>query len=617
MPAKLKVPLALGARMLGGGASAFMTDLGYQELRRNLGDVDGPDSFDQSLAISAKTGSDQMMGGAWAGMAASAADKAALKAKVDPVRVQSMKEVQEAFKRVYERIGGKPLVEDMRGRWNPMRILKPLETELSDQAVVQNLKKAGLPPEMTRKVVMQGGMTTADLLDNVPYSILQSVAEGSFSTKKYMQKYQGTRARLYELWADDLAGEFAAAIPEEKLGQSVAGAVNGNFNFPNAVMTNAMNMVKAQVKPEFNVNMQGVKTYFKNQGIRPSSEVGQMIYEQPTATTFDAVVKLRQNISSLMHAQDMDPRVRAEAARVAKTLDNSVARQLPFDVQHHYKLAAQADDVLNEGQFRTKFVQRMLGTKEGYRQYARYLLKNGDVGNFDKLEAAVGRGEADKVRRGISEIVLQNAVKPDGGLNPASLHGALNEHGKYGRFFLESTLGSQWIKNVDTMQNSMDMLLTAAKDRNLSAMGLGSLKYASVAPIIWDMYNGTIGKETAAEAALLFTAPKYIARVLTSPRATANVLRLAQMASTGTNPHRFSRLVARTAEAVGVTPEGLAAAGGVPGVSEFQKLRKDLGEGRLPGRLPSTGSPAADAVLDPAGAMRQLTEPALGGQSTP
>ena len=128
LPAKVKIPLRLGARVAAGGATAFATDLGYQNLRRAIGDPEAPDNFEQSLAISAKTGSDQLMGGVWGAGLASATDKAALKAKVDPERLSLLKDVQESLKRTYERIGGKPLVEDMRGRWNPMRILKPLET---------------------------------------------------------------------------------------------------------------------------------------------------------------------------------------------------------------------------------------------------------------------------------------------------------------------------------------------------------------------------------------------------------------------------------------------------------------------------------------------------------
>ena len=370
---------------------------------------------------------------------------------------------------------------------------------------------------MARKVVLQGGMTSADLLDNTPYSILQAVSEGSFSGKKYMQKYQGTRSKLFELWAGDLADEFATALPEEKLGQSVAGALNGNFNFPNAVMTSAMNNVKSLLRPDFKINMQGVKTYFKNQGISANSPVGQMIYEQPNTSTFDAVSAIRRNLSSMIHAQDQDPQIKAEAQRVAKTLDKSMYKQLPLEVRDHYHLASQADDVLNEGQFRTKFVQQMLGREEGYRQYGKYLLKNNDVANFDKLEAAVGKGEADKVRRGLSEVVLQNAILPDGTMNPASLHQAVNEHGQYGRYFLESTLGPQWMKNVDTMKKSMDTLLQTAKGRSLSDMGLGSLKYASVAPLIWDAYHGSIDKNTIVEAGLLFTGPRVYCPHLDEP----------------------------------------------------------------------------------------------------
>lgn len=611
IPTKYKLIADIGAGVIAGGMGAFAGDLGWQNARRAMGDVTGPDTFDEALAISAKTGSEQAAGGAWGPMLGAAVGKTSLKSKVDDERLHFMKQVQDSMRRTYERIGGAPMLEDMRGRWNPMRIMKPFETELADSTVTAKFRNAGFSdPEMLRRVVQTGGHTTADLLDNTPYNVMQAVAEGSFSGKKFLQKYEGTRNKLYEHMLEDLSDEFTSAIPEEYLGKSVAAAVNGNFNLPNAVMSAAMNNVKQYVKPTYKLNMRGVKTYFKLNGIDETSPVGQMIHEQPNQTTFDAIYRLRSNLSSMMHALDTSPAVVAEAQRVAKTLDKSIAKQLPFEVQDHYKLAVGADDVLNQGQFKSKFVQGLLGKEEGLRAYGKYILQTNDVDNFRRLERAVGRGPADEVRRGISESVLQRAIDPkDGSLSPAMLHQGLNEHGKYGKYFLEATLGTPWMKNVETLQRSMETLLEASRGRSLSEMGLGSIKYASVAPLLWDVYHGQLDKKSLVEASLLFTGPKYLAKALTSPRAMANIERLSQMAATGTNPHRFSRLVARTAEAVGITPEVVAAAAGVPGATGLSQLRKTLGEGRMP----STGSPLTDAILNPGQTLTDWGKGVMGG----
>src|SRR5262245_61106339 len=93
-----------------------------------------------------------------------------------------------------------------------------------------------------------------------------------------MQKYKGTRSQLYRLMIDDLSGEFGDAIPEEKLGEAIRGAVNNNFNFPNAVMNQGLNNIRNTLPSDFKINAQGMRTYFKNQGIDANNPVGAMIF---------------------------------------------------------------------------------------------------------------------------------------------------------------------------------------------------------------------------------------------------------------------------------------------------------------------------------------------------
>jgi len=619
VPEKYRPAAKLASKVLGAGGAAFLTDLGWQNLRRKLGTVDAPDNFEQTKAIATKTAIDQMAGGLWGEALARVGERTSLVNKMTDEKAQLMGTIQDALKRTYERIGGAPLVEDMRWRWNPMRILKPLETELNDSAVVQRLQDQGLDPKMARRVALQGGMTTADLLDSTPYIIMQSVAEGTASSHKYMQDYRGNRNRLYELMLEDLSNEFAAALPEEKMGEAVRAALNGNFNLPNALMTAGLQSVRSQINPKSTINVVGLRNYFKQQGLDANSPVAEMILSLPDNVSFDAIHRIRSNLSSLIHALDQDPRIVAEAKAVAKSLDKRMFKELPTGLDQHYLLSVQADDVLNEGQFKSKFVQNLLNNKQVDREFAKTLLRNSDVKSFRQMEAAAGRGAADNVRRALSESVIERGIEPDGSISPSGLHQALNEHGKYGRYFYGATLGPQWIHNVEMIRDTTDALLEIAKGRSLSDLGLGSLKYATVAPVIWDLYNKRIGWSTVAKFAAMTTVPKFLARIVTNPEATKTIVKATQMAKTGTNPRTFERLVARVAEAVGFTPEELAAAAQTPGVSRIERMRRDLGQGRFP----STGNMMVDTLVDPGqalgqfGSMQVPPQPPPPDQSTP
>jgi hypothetical protein len=644
IPEKYKLPAEIGARVLGGSVGAGTTDLTWQNLRRLTGAEGAPDNFKESALMSAKAATDQGIAGIYgfglgkAGEAMGARTKA-----VDPDRLDQMNEMRDRLKAVYEKIGGKPLVEDMSQRWGIMKRLRPLETELDDHVVTQRLKDAGLDPQTARKVALQGGLTTGELVDNVPYSILQSVAESSFASKKYMENYKGTRGQMYRSMIDDISSEFGSALPEEHVGKAIANAINGNYNLDNAVITHGLTEVQRRLEPDFAFNTKGIKGSIRMRGFDPEGParliLGDVIPDSgpggpaalmpgssatraaPAPTTgpyakksnnqmtFDQVMQARASLSTIAHDEGADPQHRADSQKLLKTLDKAVQKQLPGGLEQYYGDVTAADDQLNRDGFRTQFTQGLLGTNEGYRKYAQYLLKNGDVGNFDKMAKAAGPDATNNVKRSIADIVTQNAVGPDGTMNPASLDKMMNEHGKYGRHFLESTLGPQWTSNVDRLQKSME-IITSSGRHSLTDLGLNAIRYAPVAKLLYDGFHGTVDPTTVGLAAAMITSPRLVARVLTSPKATANIERLAGLAVSGKNPHTFARLTARTAEAIGATPEELASMTGNPAMTALQKARRDLGAGKLP----STGSPMADVMLNPAGALAQVGSQQIPGQ---
>ena len=560
IPEQYKVPADVAARVLGGGAAVLPTHLAWSELRRHLGDKTGSDNFDQSVKDSYEAALSQANAGALGAGASKFAGLLHPSGRADPSRIEDMKQVKDSLVRVYENAGGKPLVEDMRSRWNPMRILKPLENELDDSTVVQRLKDKGLDPQMARRVALTGGHTTANLLDNSMYRTLQSVAESSPVGSRYLQNYKTTRGKMFNMMAEDLANEFGDHLPEEQVGKAISNAVDGNFNVPNTVMNASLNNIRGNLNAGSSFNVGSIRDAANRAGLDPNGPA-RLVHEMPSLpngrTSFDNIQQVRSYLSSIIHSQEADPKEIDEAKRMAKTLDRSMVQQMPSNLRKSYKDAVSADDTLNEGQFNTSFVKGLLGRQDGYRQYAVQLLREGDVGNFNKLEAAVGPDEANKVRRSISEIVTQNAAdSTDGTLMPHNLDKMLNEHGDYGRYFLQSTLGDGWMRNVERMKGSMENINALAQNNPVISYGTKALTATAVAKLAYDAYHGDLGYSDAALFGAILS-PKVMAKALTNPEATKQIEKMSALIRAGKNPGTVARLATRTAVTMGLDPTQL------------------------------------------------------------
>jgi len=559
IPPQYKLAADIGARVLGGGAAVFPTHLAWSRLRQAIGDKSAPDNFEKHVSDAWDAALGQANAGAYGAGASRLEGALHPSAYVDPTRLDNMKSIKDSLKKTYEDIGGKQLVEDMRGRWNPMRILKPLETELDDQSVVQRLKDKGLDPQMARRVALTGGQTTADLLDNTLYSTLQKATEASPGGSKYLMKYKGTRAKMFQMMVDDLANTYGDHLPEEQIGKAISKAVDGNFNVPNSIMTNSLNEIRNNLQQGTGFDVTKMQAGANMAGLSKDGPA-RLIHEIPATpngkTSFDNIQQVRSYLSTIIHAQDQDPQVVADAKKVAKTIDKSMSRQLPDSLKSSYMDAVTADDQLNEGQFNTKFVKSLLGRQGGYRAYGQKLLESGDVGNFLKLEKAVGPDEANKVRRGISEILTENAANStDGTLAPQNLDKMLNEHGDYGKYFIQSVMGKDYVRNIERYKGAMENINEAAHNNPLVNFGTNALRYGPTAKILYDWYNGHLDYKDAALAALTFTVPKYSAKILTNPEATKTIEKMSTLIKAGKNPGTISRLAVRALEAAGISPE--------------------------------------------------------------
>src|SRR5215472_12617331 len=461
------LPRGVGA-VLGSVLGTGGTELGWQSLKRAEDMPGAPDNFDQSARIASGAALTQGIGEATGQFAGPMLPNSP--GVPDPDRLAISQAIHDNLRSAYERIGGQPMVVDYRSRWNPMRIFQPLDTELDNQSVVDNLKAAGMDPKMARRIVLQNGATTAEVLDNAPYRIMQSLAESSPISRGYMQRYQGTRAKLYEGMVQDLADQFGKAVSPQALGSVVAKAVDGNFGLATKISDNSLNGVGGILPDGFKLNVQGIRTYMKNNGLDMNGPIAKALFGDPAGNGIPGKIgwndlrDMRRNVSSIYHDLSMDPAVRAEAGTALRTLDRSVMKQLPpGQAETWYDLGTKADDVVNDGQFRDTFVQRMIKNPDAIDAYSNKTLKDTNINNWLKFEKAVGPAAADQVRANMAQKLLQGAVDDRGNFDPNKLHEILSAHGRFGSAFGNAVFGPQWMDNVGRVQDAVNLVKNAAR----------------------------------------------------------------------------------------------------------------------------------------------------------
>jgi hypothetical protein len=600
-----------GAIVAGAGA-ATLTQLGLEETKRRLGlEGNTSDSMSESLAHALAAGTDVAMGEVWSQTMDPLMKGFAIPSKIQlsPEEQAAMTDTMGRMRGVYQKVTG----HDPPPSWNPYMNNGSAEDNIDATAAAGKLRAAGLDPREARFIAMGNPQTVAEANDGFLGQLFQKVANNSMIGQNALEKFRGTRDKMMRMAVNDLGDRFGAVLPPEKLGDAILAAVNGKFRPLAAARQEASQMVSNALPPGYTMDGKSLRAGFSSLTRDANSLVGSL----GDSPFFSQVQDVRQKLSVLAHdMSDKTPAgdaARAQAAAAAGKLDERVVKQLPANLKKQYARFTSADMELAEGQFNTDFVKGLLNNKKGLYQYATKILNDGNADNFLKLEAAAGPEVANNVRAALWQRVANGAVK-DEVVRPDLMNLQLNGQGKLGRAFLETVMGKDTVNAYSSLALAQQTLQKRMQETG-NARWVGLDAFATRAGLAGGIsaYLGHSIPVKGAELIAGLFAPPVIAKLMTNPRAADFAQRLIHGAANRIGPGKLNRLVSYTLEALGDSPENIIAQSGMPGTMTLAEKRKQMEEGQLPwrralseGKLPSTGQPMTDFMVNPAGTMARL-----------
>jgi hypothetical protein len=598
-----------GAAILGAGAAATGANLTLEETKRRLGltglGIPGgeSDSFSESLAHSLNEGTDVLAGETW-GQLANPLVKGIVvpyKTPLTDTEKAAMTEMQGRLRGVYQKVTGR---EPSEVSWNPFKNNKSPEQAIDETAAAARLRAAGLDPREARLVAGRNAQTVAEAADGGLYTLLQKWANSSALGRNVMDKWKGTRAKMLGMAVNDLGDKFGEVVPREILGKTISEAVDGNFRPLAVTRRQAINMVKSSLPQDFMLDGTALsKGYSALNQNSPTSLVGAL----GATPTFSEVQHVRESLGVMAHDTNVAPAARQEARDAAMELDRRVTAQLPSkDIAKDYGRWSDADMQINEGQFNSDFVKGLIGRAGGYDEYAKKVLKDANAENFLKLEAAAGPDVANNVRASMWQQIAKGSVKGET-MRPDLMKLQLEENGRYGRAFLETVMGKDTVQSYEKLADAMNVINERMKSTQGVRIGLGDTAKALGLGEALNVFTGNqlTGRTAQIIAGVLFS-PQVMGHIMTNPHAADLATKLAQGVANRVGPGRLSRLTTYLMEATGYTPEQMLITSGMPGTEGIRNLKKQFEEGRLPWSGPSTGSPMADLMVNPAGTLGNL-----------
>jgi hypothetical protein len=576
--------LAVGLPMAAAGVASFAGKSGM-DLVKLVGDLPGkPDSISESLS---ENGNAALWDAAGEGIGQVAGKvttslmpyRKVLKAGDEEFLRNHARRIREA----YAEIGGKPLVEDARSRWNIMRVWRPIETELDDASVVQRLREAGLDPESARNVALTGGLLPSEI-PQTSFNLFRGISKGAKIPPDVL--YNRTRTQLGLIaGVREMGIKYADILPPGDLGKLAKATLQGQMralqggrdaarNTLEDVLSNTMNVnpsVHSVASPHdltlgYMINTKALKNMFPITSSRFARDVLQDLDDM---TSFGRIQDIRDTLSHAVQ-NEMLPQIERDAASKAiKRLDAAVTKDLPQNVRPLYKNLNDATDDVFSQQYNTAFLSGLLNDSEDATKFAEFLIETRDPGLFQKLEKALkhtvgGDDIIASVKGHIGTEAVGSAVNPAGIINPKNLPRILHSQEKgYGREFLMATLGPKYMDHFDEYYQAMTKVDKAAdvaagslaKGRVFGIGGAASLVSAVVgAKIGWGPMNNGLSGAGALIIANALWQPEIVTKALASPKAAKLLVQTAERLSSGYSPKTTARLAARVFTSIGVEP---------------------------------------------------------------
>jgi hypothetical protein len=615
-PVAAIVPSPVGkAVVLGGAAIAGATtagagaDLSLSAIKYSMGLPGAPDSFDEALQSASgaayEQGAGELIGRTVIGPAVTRISP--FRRAMTPESAELMKSTANRIRATYEEIGGKPLVEDTRRWWNPGRIAVPLETELKDNAVYDRLRAAGLEPEVARKVAITGGAVPSRLDATITSRYWEQVSGSQMVAD---EAYERARAKLLHYSTlKDLGSSFADSLPPEKMGEAVIGAVSGRFDTLNGMRDLAMHTLETKLPKDLKLDISGLRkslgaprTVAGPAGMTIAGPMGpgatrkgaNLIIGLPDKVSFGDLNTQRTALATMSRDKNIPPPIRDDIKRMIVEVDNATRDALPVRMRGHFRKWTNADDEVNKAGFDSWFVEGMLHKEENARAVAERIIRNKDAKNFAKLEDALGNTTDGKriigqVRSSVADRFFAGSVNKNGVLQPNMLATALGTETKgYGKYFLEATLGDDYVKSLNRYIKSMQTIDEAtAKMGNVIRGGATMTGVAFGVNSLLRGAPGVMGATVPATITAALFSPAVVAKALTHPQASKLLVKVAENVAAGRNPMTTSRIAGRVLEMTGFTPEQVF--GGAP-VTPRAQAAEIVQRGVIGGGVP-TGQP--------------------------
>jgi hypothetical protein len=626
-PIASKVPTPMGkAVVLGGGAVAGAalagagTEMTLQGVQATMGLPGAPDSIDdayrRTLAAGMGEGQAELIGRTVIGPVTSAITP--FRRAMTPESADVLKTMANRVRAAYEEIGGKPLVEETRRLWNPGRILEPLETELKDSAVYKRLRDAGLDPEVARRVAITGGAVPSRLDTSITSKFWDRVSGSKMVPDEAYEQARGKL--LHYATLNDLGSSFADQIPPEQMGKVVTAALSGRFDTLNAVRQTAMNTLDEKLPVGLKLDISDLrKTMGATASVKgpsgttisgfpkgPASKQpgAKIILGLPDNASFADIQTARATLGNMARdtRQFPDPAARLELRQRIVELDNATRDGLPPRYRSTFRKWTRADDDINKAGFDAHFVEGLLHKEENAYRVAKSIIDNKSVDDFGRLEVALkgtqnGPRILGQVKSAIADQFFKESVSSGGILQPSQLHTALgNNTLGYGKYFLESTLGPEYVRTLHKYIEAMGTVDKAVQKAG-SATRVGLTLAGTVAGVT-GLMRGVPGTTTGSgflTAVTVLFSPAVVSKALTNTAASKLLVKTAENVAAGRNPKTTARLAARVLDYIGMTPEAaLASITNVPATPRQQAAgmvqQGVVGQGVPTGQpLPMTG----------------------------
>jgi hypothetical protein len=537
-----------------------------------------------------------------------------LKARIDPDWKNAVEEVNNRLRDTYEKVAGGKLVEARRSFYNPFRRGMTLESELDAAEQTKRLRAAGYDPEMAKHIAVNGAAGLGDLADNTIYRHAQTVIGNVIGAYGRTARHQKTRAGMLQDSIEGMGHIYGKTVDPAYMGQAIRAALDGKLRVGAMAREDAVNAVKnlPSMKPGSQGGVEvpwGLSTNTWKKNLDPKSPVDALIGKLPEYADFNQLTQTRSALGSMALDEGLSQDVRWRAAQLSKKLDDSISRRLPNDARKLYKTYMNEDLDIHRQQLETGFIKGLVGSmdRDGAKAYAMDVLKRGDVLDYKRLEKALGHDsvELKQIKSATMDIIADRATSVDTTgnptLNPAKGRAALEEYRGLGQEYLEAMFGKETMKDYKRYMDVMDRFNETGRTSQLGRIGLALTQVGTASTLLGMKYNESqlSPKDAAWVGALLF-GPRYVSKAIMSPNSANLITKMAGLASKGEQPARLLRLSTRLAQQLGVSPDQLLEDVGY-GISPLEKWKRDIQAGKMV--LPSTGSKAADVMLNPMGTL--------------